>query len=136
MQRATRGSFLGVLGRAFEQLYAAGNPTKYSEIAHFNQTVAQLQQAGPFPPVPLIVISAGKRSALASDEANRWISAHQRDLVTLSPRGTQVIAENSGHFVQNDQPDIVIQAIRQVLADSQQRTSTSGESGRTHAHGD
>jgi hypothetical protein len=39
----------------------------------------------------------------------------QHELVRLSSRGTQVIAKNSGHYIQLDRPDVVIAAVRQVV---------------------
>ena len=49
------------------------------------------------------------------------VGALQADLVQLSTNGTQIIAEQSGHYVQNDQPDLVVQAIRQVVEAARQR---------------
>jgi hypothetical protein len=39
----------------------------------------------------------------------------QAELAGLSPRGERVIAEESSHYIQFDQPELVIAAIRQVL---------------------
>jgi pimeloyl-ACP methyl ester carboxylesterase len=39
----------------------------------------------------------------------------QDELARLSTRGTHVIAKNSGHFIQLDRPDIVIEAVRKVV---------------------
>jgi pimeloyl-ACP methyl ester carboxylesterase len=41
----------------------------------------------------------------------------QAELALLSPRGRLVIAPRSGHYIQLDQPDLVIGAIEQVLAE-------------------
>lgn len=39
----------------------------------------------------------------------------QRELVELSPRGRQVIGRHSGHFPQLQEPQVVIDAIRDVV---------------------
>jgi hypothetical protein len=39
----------------------------------------------------------------------------QKELVGRSSRGKQIIAEKSGHYIQHDQPELVIDAIRQVM---------------------
>lgn len=39
----------------------------------------------------------------------------QQDLARRSPRGEVVIAEKSGHYVQQDQPELVIDAVRRVV---------------------
>jgi pimeloyl-ACP methyl ester carboxylesterase len=69
---------------------------------------------------PLIVISRGKKedSSAAIEESDRteraW-RAFQTDLAGRSTRGKQIIAERSGHYIQFDQPELVIDAIRQVV---------------------
>lgn len=37
------------------------------------------------------------------------------DLASESPQGVQIIAEQSGHAIQLDEPELVIDAIRQVV---------------------
>ncbi len=72
--------------------------------------------------IPLVVLTQGlpyrgedyTNPALAP----KYYQLHlemQRDLVSRSPRGRQVIADRSGHFIHQDQPDLVINAIRQVV---------------------
>jgi len=39
----------------------------------------------------------------------------QRDLLTLSPQGVQRVAETSGHYIQNQQPELVVEAIRGMV---------------------
>jgi hypothetical protein len=39
----------------------------------------------------------------------------QRDLTRLSTRSVRLIAEQSGHIVPQDQPQIVVEAIRQII---------------------
>jgi pimeloyl-ACP methyl ester carboxylesterase len=44
----------------------------------------------------------------------------QQELAHLSTRGTQLIAKNSGHYIQLDRPDLVIEAIRTVVDQARQ----------------
>jgi len=39
----------------------------------------------------------------------------QNELAQLSSRSTHVIAKNSGHYIQIDRPDLVIEAIHRVV---------------------
>jgi pimeloyl-ACP methyl ester carboxylesterase len=39
----------------------------------------------------------------------------QQELVSQSSQGEQVIAEESGHFIQWDQPELVIDAIQKMV---------------------
>jgi pimeloyl-ACP methyl ester carboxylesterase len=64
--------------------------------------------------VPLVVISHGKSTVDAPDAWEGIWRGLQQDLAKRSPRGQFRIAEQSGHFIQLDQPDMVIQAIRDV----------------------
>lgn len=70
---------------------------------------------------PLIVLSRGMKEADQSvspeeaDRAERWWAELQADLARRSSNGKQVIAEKSGHYIQFYQPDLVIDAIRQVV---------------------
>ena len=56
--------------------------------------------------LPLVVISA-------STSERAVVEAHRRT-AALSARGVHLIAENSGHWVQLDRPDVVVEAIRRV----------------------
>jgi pimeloyl-ACP methyl ester carboxylesterase len=68
--------------------------------------------------MPLIVLSRGiseskGRNARADEEEHKKDEA---SLVTLSRIGKQVIARRSGHHIPLDEPDLVVTAIRDVLA--------------------
>ena len=40
----------------------------------------------------------------------------QRELATRSPYGEHIVAAHSGHYIQNDEPALVVDAVRRVLA--------------------
>ena len=86
-----------------------------------NCAEALAMQINSFGDLPLVVISAGHGESLASfsDAENQqlWenMQIEQTDLVALSSQGKQIIAEKSGHHIQLDQPELVIDAIRQVI---------------------
>jgi len=69
---------------------------------------------------PLIVISRGKKEdssapGEATDPTEQAWRVLQTDLSGRSTRGKQIIAEKSGHYVNFDQPGLVIDAIREVV---------------------
>jgi pimeloyl-ACP methyl ester carboxylesterase len=69
--------------------------------------------------VPLVVLTRGKTPPSTGDpnaEARNaiWLDL-QRDWATRSPQGKQIIAANSGHYIQNDEPHLVIDAVRAVM---------------------
>jgi len=116
------GAVWGAVNRVVQKIYTNINPTKFSELAVFDEAALQVANAGPFPDVPLVVLTAGKRFWwLAPEETRQTIENHQRSLAALSARGKQIIAEKSGHFVQNDSPEVVIEAIREVVTQARLR---------------
>ena len=90
----------------------------FAETEHAARTVELIQGAGPFPDLPLIVVTGGKPAmAWATPAAALAARAeHQRRLVALSPQGRQVVAERSGHFPQFTQPELVVQAVLDALS--------------------
>jgi pimeloyl-ACP methyl ester carboxylesterase len=70
--------------------------------------------------IPLIVLYRGlvdsPTPGLTPEENQQWWFGLQTELAALSPQGELVLAEQSGHHIQLDQPDLVIDAIEQVLA--------------------
>jgi pimeloyl-ACP methyl ester carboxylesterase len=49
----------------------------------------------------------------------------QEEMAHLSTRGTQTIVKNSSHYIQIDQPDAVIDAVRAVVEQARQNSTTS-----------
>ena len=68
--------------------------------------------------IPLIVLSRGmpEDSTPAGQAAQAEHDREQAGLVALSSAGKQVIARRSGHHVPIDEPQLVISAIRDVVA--------------------
>lgn len=83
------------------------------------ESFEQAQAAERLPNVPLVVVTAGEPIEWPPDwDAETFDAlraAQQADLVTFTEQGTQIIAENSGHFVPSEQPGAVIDAIERVL---------------------
>lgn len=72
---------------------------------------------------PLIVITGCKkredifpRDRLRMREYDKVWVKFQKDFLTKSHKGTQLFAEKSGHFILFDEPDVVIGAIRTMVA--------------------
>jgi len=74
--------------------------------------------------IPLVVLTHGRtpslppgREAQTQGLEKAWLDL-QRELATRSPASTHIIATTSGHYIQRDEPSLVIDAVRRVLADS------------------
>jgi pimeloyl-ACP methyl ester carboxylesterase len=71
--------------------------------------------------IPLIVLSHGQTQKLPglSEEISREVEQTwqqmQVELAAQSSNGKRIVAEESGHFIQLDQPELVIDSIHQVV---------------------
>ena len=83
---------------------------------------------------PLIVLTKGKVDLPPnpSDEDRQmaayelvWQHEIQPKLVRLSTRGRQVIVQKSGHRIHEEAPEVVVAAVREVLADTRQQPQAS-----------
>lgn len=97
-----------------------------AEMEAFHESAAQVAAAGSLGDLPLAVLShdPDKPSAeFPADVARRTNDAWekmQEEMAHLSTRGTQTIAKNSGHYIQMDRPDVVIDAVRGVVEQARQ----------------
>jgi pimeloyl-ACP methyl ester carboxylesterase len=89
----------------------------HSEIESVGQIVEEVGAAGPFPDIPVAVVTGGANPPkwLMSPNALQARRAHQQELARLSARGEQVIAEHSGHFPQLSEPVLVLDVLRRLV---------------------
>ncbi len=86
-------------------------------------SVTQVREAraqAPLHPMPLVVLAHGIPFAAPfpgwpAEAMENIMLDSQRDLATLVPDARLVIATNSGHNIHQDQPELVIDAIAQVV---------------------
>jgi pimeloyl-ACP methyl ester carboxylesterase len=82
---------------------------------------AQVREARPLPGMPLIVLTA-QLATLPEDPLVAQTGYElQAQLARLVPNGKQVMVANSGHFIQLDQPQAVVDAIQEVVAAARKR---------------
>jgi pimeloyl-ACP methyl ester carboxylesterase len=103
---------------------------EYAGLAESHAQVRAARQAG-LGDIPLVAISHGRFSspaarwglvsAAAQEHAERAWLQMQRELVGQSSAGRLVVAGESGHNVEFEQPDLVVQAILKVLAAARER---------------
>jgi pimeloyl-ACP methyl ester carboxylesterase len=79
--------------------------------------------ATPLAPMPLAVLAHGKpfpvpadAQGFTSDALEAVLRATNEDLATLVPRVRFFVASECGHDIHQDQPELVIEAVRQVVA--------------------
>lgn len=93
------------------------------ESAALRASVEQVRLAAPLRDIPLVVVAHGipemfsglPSAAEAARAEQRW-QTMQMELAQLSPSGKFLVAEKSGHKIHIDQPELVVEVIRQVVA--------------------
>jgi pimeloyl-ACP methyl ester carboxylesterase len=91
--------------------------TSIAEYAAWQQSNAELAEAGAsLGDLPLIVLRHGKPLPTPAEEA-AWQAAQAKQ-ASLSSAGRLEVAEQSGHAIQLDQPELVVAAVREVAAAS------------------
>jgi len=92
-----------------------------AELKAISESAAQTAATGSLGDIPLMVLSHDPDTPqpdLPEDlvkPANDAWQQMQEELAQLSSKGKQVIAKNSGHYIQLDRPDLVIKAVRSVV---------------------
>jgi hypothetical protein len=92
------------------------NPVEAEELGRLR---AQRTRTAPvLSDLPLIVLSRGlpEDSSPAGRTGEEEHNRDQAALVALSRTGKQVVAKQSGHHIPLDEPDLVVAAVRDVLA--------------------
>jgi pimeloyl-ACP methyl ester carboxylesterase len=92
-----------------------------AELKAFPESARQAASAGSLGDLPLAVLSSDPdrpEPDLPEDlvaPMNQAWQQMQEELEHLSTRGTRVVAKKSGHYIQLDRPDLVIDAVRGVM---------------------
>lgn len=88
------------------------------EIRNEAETVKDIAAAPAFPAVPVTVISGGKRMPrwIMPEAAVRARERNQLGLAALSPLGERIVAGGSGHFPQMSEPQVLLDALKRLVA--------------------
>jgi pimeloyl-ACP methyl ester carboxylesterase len=100
--------------RRIETSLTLAPPAARSEYESLGASADQLRAAGPLPDVPVVVITAAH--CCETEALTRAWMELQKDLVSRSPKARQVIAGESGHYVPFDQPGLIVDALRDMVA--------------------
>lgn len=99
-----------------------------AELKAFPQSAAQAAATGSLGDLPLAVLSHDPNMPqpdlpedLVKPTNDAW-QQMQEELSRLSTRGTRVFAKNSGHYIQLDRPELVVDAVREVVGQARQQS--------------
>jgi pimeloyl-ACP methyl ester carboxylesterase len=80
----------------------------------FMESLNQVKESRRKLNVPLIVLSAGKKAHYSAESQSLWHEM-QKEILEISTNGELVIAENSAHYIQNDEPKVVVNAVKRLI---------------------
>lgn len=95
--------------------------TAYAELSAFDESAAQVRATGLLGDIPLVVVTSGKLDSqmvppgYPVDQMNEIHRELQNELAGLSVSSTHIVAEESGHYIQLDQPELLVSSIRQMV---------------------
>jgi pimeloyl-ACP methyl ester carboxylesterase len=99
----------------WQHFVAGSNPAESDELV---ELMTREKAAHPLGNIPLVVMTRGLPDETGPD-AKTIEEDHRQDqesMVLLSRNGKQVIAAHSGHHIQLDEPEFVIQIVRDLIA--------------------
>jgi len=93
----------------FPKLAPSKSSRYYREAMGIYESRMEVKNLKKFPPVPLIVLTATIHDGKEKHEVlwQKW----QKEMTKLSPNGIQIYALGSSHYIQKQQPQLVIDAI-------------------------
>lgn len=92
-----------------------------AEISSLSDSARQVQQHRELPAIPLVIVSRGKPEwfgDLSQQTREKTWTDLQQELYLLSPISQHVFAHESGHDIPQYQPQIIIDAINNVIEQS------------------
>ncbi len=110
-----QNSETGVMAKVSRLFQGSFRNDPNSEFNGVDDTVAQINDAGPFPDIPLVVVTGKKKMPFVPKAAFESHQRWQKELLGLSSRSTHVVADDSGHLPQLSEPNLVIDAVSSVL---------------------
>jgi len=64
--------------------------------------------------IPVTILTATEDDSISAEARKIWIEKHKEWAATV-PASTHIVVEKAGHFIQAQQPAVVLDAIKQVV---------------------
>ena len=88
--------------------------TPKRELAAGDKTMDDVMRGGPFPDVPLVVLTSMKKPLEGARFREVWLQT-QKALAALSSDSTHTVCSRCGHYIHKDDPKLVIAAVKAVV---------------------
>ncbi|GAE36798.1 alpha/beta fold hydrolase [Halalkalibacter akibai] len=104
----------------FQKAYVKqfGSEQAYVE---FQESFEQVKKQPYLGDIPLVILSANQKQHYTPEIQLLWHQL-QEELLQLSSKSKLLIAEESGHYIHHDEPELVIGAIRSLIGDENQKS--------------
>ena len=99
---------------ALDEQIAKASQGVRDESAEVNTSYQQARAAKVPAGVPVILLTAMKDDTMPAGVRKVWAEKHE-EWIAKVPGGKHIVVENSGHFIQAEQPQVVIDQIKQVV---------------------
>ena len=90
-------------------------PVPRAELEAAPLSLKQARRGGPFPDVPLIVLTQSNAAARWPARLGKVWAASQRSMAKMSSLGKIKVLDDAGHNVHVDRPDVVVRAVTNVV---------------------
>ena len=104
-----------VMNDALKTIEVRFDKFRYSEDECVSDTLRKIEAAGSFPPIPVAVVTGGKKMPFVPEASFSIHIQCQKELAALSPYSVQIVANKSGHFPQITEPELVIRVIKEIV---------------------
>jgi len=105
--------------RMFERL--SGNKLEEYKLmmANYYDTPLNALEIASFPDVPVVILTAAKKRSSKSlantpEARQSWREEHSK-LFSKFSYGSHIVTQNSGHFIQVDEPELIADAVKNVI---------------------
>jgi pimeloyl-ACP methyl ester carboxylesterase len=112
-----------------DALLAMLAPVARAELEAAPLTLKQTRRAGPFPSVPLIVLTQSTATSRWPKGLKKVWEASQQNMAKMSKLGRIKICQDAGHHVHEDRPDVVVSAVLNVVRAARYVASKDGTKG-------
>lgn len=110
-----QGKIIKTINKLLSIFDSLSQHKKLGEVHYVKETINQINLHEAFPDIPLYVITGTKENRLMPKEALTIRRKNQLDLLSLTSYSKQTFADNSGHFPQLTDSNIVIQVIDKAV---------------------
>jgi pimeloyl-ACP methyl ester carboxylesterase len=116
--------------KMLDQMLSQASQAQKDEIQESRASGKVLATATPLPTVPTVLLTGTLKDPNFPGnplEQDLKMELH-KELLTTLPKAKQVLVPNSRHYIQEDAPELVIDAVRSVVRDARANASANGKS--------